>query len=125
MAVRILALFLFAIAVSGCDKFQSFLAAESWKWSAPQVAETENRGDIVCHAIDAYRAKTGKYPAQLGDLQPEYLQRIPKPTVGDKEWDYTLIDAGTDYWLHVVASEFGPSLDKTSRERWEYMDDDY
>ena len=123
MAVRIIALTLFVIAVSGCEKFRSFLAAESWKWSASRIAETKHRGDMICHAIDAYRAKTGKYPAQLGDLQPEYLQQIPQPTVGYKKWDYMLIDDGTDYWLHVVASEFGPSLDKNSSEHWKYMDE--
>jgi hypothetical protein len=123
MAVRIIAVILFAIAVSGCDKFRSFVAAESWKWSSSRIAETKRRGDVICHAIDAYRAKTGKYPAQLSDLQPEYLQQIPRPTVGYKKWVYMLIDDGTDYWLYVFASEFGPSLDKTSREHWKYMDD--
>ncbi len=34
-----------------------------------------------------------------------------------------LIDQGTNYWLYVVASEFGPSLDKSADTGWEYMDD--
>jgi hypothetical protein len=123
MAVRVIALVLCVTALSGCDKFRAFLAAESWKWSASGVVETKRRGEVVCRAIDAYRAKTGKYPAQLSDLEPQYLQQIPQPTVGYKKWNYMLIDNGTDYWLHVVASEFGPSLDKTSREHWKYGDD--
>ncbi len=124
MASRIIALVLLAMAVSGCDKFQAFLAAESWKWSASGVAETRRRGEVICHAIEAYREKTGKYPSRLEDLQPEFLREIPQPTVGHKRWDYMLIDQGTDYWLHVVASEFGPSLDKNAGEDWEYMDED-
>jgi hypothetical protein len=84
MAVRIIAVILSVVAVSGCDKFRSFLAAESWKWSASRVAETKHRGDVICHAIDAYHAKTGKYPAQPSDFQPEYLQQVPQPTVGQK-----------------------------------------
>ena len=123
MTVRVVALVLCVTAISGCDKFRHFLSKEEWKWSASRVAETKRRGDVICHAIDAYRAETGKYPAELTDLQPQYLQQIPQPTVGYKKWDYMLIDNGTDYWLHVVASEFGPSLDKTSREHWKYADD--
>jgi hypothetical protein len=127
MVVRIVAAVLLVIAVSGCDKFRdkfrSFGAAESWKWSASGVAETKRRGEIVCQAIDAYRTKTGKYPSRLEDLKPEFLREIPQPTVGHKQWDYMLIDQGTNYWLRVVASEFGPSLDKNAGGRWEYMDD--
>ena len=110
-------------AASGCEKFQHFLHAQSWKWSASGVEETKRRGEVICRAIDAYREKTGKYPSRLEDLQPEFLREIPKPTVGDKQWNYMLIDQGTNYWLHVVASEFGPSLDKNAGEHWQYMDD--
>lgn len=126
MAVRILGAILLVIVASGCDKLidkiNSVGAAESWKWSAPRVAETKRRGEIICHAIDAYRAKTGKYPSRLEDLQPGFLREIPQPTVGYKQWDYMLIDNGSDYQLKVVASEFGPSLDKTAREHWKYAD---
>ena len=121
MAARIIAVILFATVVSGCDKFRSFIAAESWKWSDSRIAETKRRGDVICHAIDTYRTKTGKYPSHLEDLQPEFLREIPQPTVGHKQWDYMLIDQGTNYWLHVVASEFGPSLDKSADTGWEYM----
>src|SRR5436190_23362198 len=100
MAVRVVALALLLTAASGCDKFQHFLHAQSWKWSSSGVAETRRRGDIICGAIDAYRAKNAKYPAQLTDLQPEFLREIPQPTVGGKAWDYMLIDQGTNYWLH-------------------------
>ena len=123
MTVRVIALVLCVTAVSGCDKFRSYIAAEPWKWSASRIEETKRRGDLICHAIDAYRTKTGKYPPHLEDLQPEFLREIPRPTVGHKQWDYMLIDQGTNYWLHVVASEFGPSLDKSAREHWKYMDD--
>ena len=123
MVLRVIALVLLVATASGCDKFQHFLHAQPWRWSASGVAETRRRGDLICGAIEAYRAKTGNYPASLRDLQPEFLRDIPQPTVGYKEWDYMLIDQGTNYWLHVVASEFGPSLDKNAGEHWQYMDD--
>lgn len=123
MAVRVLALVLSVAALSGCDRVRSFFAEQSWKWSASGVAETRRRGDIISGAIDAYRAKMGKYPAELRELQPEFLREIPQPTVGYKQWQYGLLDHGTDYWLQVVASEFGPQLGKTATRGWEYMDD--
>jgi len=122
MAVRLIALVLLLPSVSGCDRFRRFLAEQPWKWSASGIAETRRRGDIISEAIEAYRAKTGKYPAELRELQPEFLHEIPQPTVGYKQWQYGLIDQGTNYWLQVVASEFGQQLDRTSRG-WQYMDE--
>ncbi len=123
MAVRILSVILSLVAFSGCDKLRSVYAAEPWKWSASRTAETKRRGEVICHAIDAYRARSGKYPAELADLQPAFLKQIPQPTVGYKKWHYMLIDGGTDYWLKVGASEWGPQLNKTGTGGWEYMDD--
>jgi hypothetical protein len=124
MTPRPVALILCVIALSGCDKLQHFYHAEPWKWSTSGVSETRRRGDIICGAIDAYCAKTGRYPSELRELQPDFLREIPQPTVGYKRWQYELLDQGTIYWLQVVASEFGPQLDKTSdRPRWQYMDD--
>jgi hypothetical protein len=122
MAVRVLALVLAVAACSGCDRVRDFLAEQSWKWSASGVAETRRRGDIICGAIDGYRAKMGKYPVELRELQPEFLPEIPQPTVGYKQWQYEILDDGTDYWLQVLASEFGPHLGKTATRAWEYMD---
>jgi hypothetical protein len=115
MAARVIALVLLLTSTSGCDRVQRFLAEEPWKWSASGIAETRRRGDIISKAIEAYRAKTGKYPVELRELQPKFLRAIPQPTVGYKQWQYELIDQGTNYWLQVVASEFGQQLDRTSR----------
>ena len=123
MGARVVAFVLFAAALSSCERAQRLWLEEPWKWSASGVAETRRRGDAICHAIDAYRAKAGKYPSRLEDLQPAFIREIPQPTVGYKKWAYMLIDQGTNYWLHVVASEFGPQLDKNVGEHWQYMDD--
>ena len=122
MAVRVIALVLLVTAVSGCEKFQNFLLAQPWKWSASRIVETRRRGDIISGAIEAYRAKTGKYPAELKELQPDFLREIPQPTVGYKQWEYELIDRDTNYWLRVAASEFGKGLSRTS-EGWLFMDE--
>jgi len=54
---------------------------------------------------------------------PSFSARFRGRPLVTSQWDYMLIDQGTNYWLHVVASEFGPSLDKSAREHWKYMDD--
>ena len=123
MSARAIALlFVLSAASSSCEKLERLCAEQPWKWSASGIAETRRRGDIVSTAIEAYRARTGRYPATLRDLQPEFLREIPQPTVGYKEWDYLPIDQGTNYWLRVVASEFGRQLGRTS-QGWEYMDE--
>ena len=85
MARRVGIAIVFALAVIGCDR-----------WSENRVAETKRRGDIICQALEAYRAKTGNYPFELADLQPNFLRQIPQPTAGAKEWEYTVIDNGTN-----------------------------
>ena len=48
------------------------------------MAQTMHRGDIVCNAVEAYRAKTGKYPFQLADLQPDFLRIFHSPQLERK-----------------------------------------
>jgi hypothetical protein len=123
LSVRIIAAILCVTTVLGCDKFRAFLAAESWKWSPSGITETKRRGDIVCNALDAYHRKNGKYPFKLDEIRPEFLGEIPQPTTGNKQWQYSCLDDGADYWLQVSASEFGPQLDKTARQSWQYIED--
>jgi len=123
MLVRVGTLVLLLTPVSGCEKFQHFLHAEPWKWSSSGIKETKRRGEIVCHALDAYHLKNGKYPFKLEEIRPEFLREIPQPTTGNKEWEYTRLDDGADYWLQVFASEWGPQLDRTSQKGWQYTDD--
>ena len=94
------------------------------RWSKERITETTRRGDIISKAVEAYRAKTGKYPFQLSDLQPGFLRDIPKPTAGAKQWGYMVTDNGTNYWLYVVGSEWGPLLDRGADGKWRYMKGD-
>jgi len=107
---RIVIAILAVTAAVGCER-----------WSEKRVAETKQHGDIVCQAVEAYRVKTGKYPFQLADLQPEFLREIPLPTAGAKQWGYEVIDQGTNYWLYVVGSERGPILDRSADGTWQFM----
>jgi hypothetical protein len=44
--------------------------AGSYKWSERQVAEPNGVAMLFDGPIEAYRAKTGKYPFVLKELQP-------------------------------------------------------
>ncbi|HEY2680536.1 MAG TPA: hypothetical protein VGI59_04370, partial [Candidatus Udaeobacter sp.] len=41
---------------------------------------------------------------------------IPRPACGDKQWEYTVIDDGTNYYLQVLTSESGPILGEHPRK---------
>jgi hypothetical protein len=99
-----------AVSVSSCNR-----------WSDARISETKRRGDIISHALEAYHAKKGQYPFGLNELRPEFLSEIPQPTAGEKAWDYNRIPETDDYWLAVVASEFGTNLIRSKRE-WTLLD---
>jgi hypothetical protein len=94
------------------------------RWSDGRVAETKRRGDAICHSIEAYRARCGTLPHDLSQLQPALLREIPQPTAGDRKWEYSVIDDGSDYYLQVVGSEWGPILGRRSKPQWDYLPGD-
>lgn len=90
-------------------------------WSETRVVETKRRGDIVCRALNAYRARNGKFPNDLKDLQPQFLSDIPLPTVGKRGWTYETYQSGQSYNLSVgIRQESEPLLQTQSAERWSY-----
>jgi hypothetical protein len=109
MSPRVLVALLPLILLAGCDR-----------WSEARITESKRRGDVVCRAIEAFHVRTGKFPNQLAQLQPDFLQEVPQPTAGYRTWDYSVIDGGSSYHLQVVDSEFGPILQAVAG-RWEYL----
>jgi hypothetical protein len=110
MRSRVVLSLLLLVSFTGCDK-----------WSDARVAETKRRGDIICHAIAAFQGRSGRLPAQLKDLQPDYLSDIPQPTAGSERWEYLVIDNGTNYNLQVLTSEHDPILQRQASGNWDYM----
>jgi hypothetical protein len=97
------------------------LLAGCGDWSDAHVAETKRRGDIVCRAIEAYRARTGKVPHDLKQLQPDFLAEVPQPTVGKRAWTYETYQSGQSYNLSVaIRRESEPLLQTQSPESWSY-----
>jgi len=80
-------------------------------WSDADVAITKNHGDVVRHALQQYRDRMGSYPKDLQSLIPDYLDKIPEPTVGKKMWRYKTYQQHSDYLLSVVPrSDSEPEL---------------
>ncbi len=81
------------------------------KWSDADVARTKDHGDIVRHALQQYRDRMNSYPSDLQSLIPDYLDKIPGPTVGKKIWAYKTYQQRSDYLLSVVTrSESEPEM---------------
>lgn len=88
------------------------LFASCDNWSDAQVAETKRRGDIVCRAIEAYRARNSKVPSDLKKPQPDFLREIPQPTVGKLAWTYETYQSGSPT---IFQSRFGESRSRYFR----------
>jgi hypothetical protein len=75
----------------------------------------------VCRALEAYRARIGKLPADLKQLQPDFLAEIPQPTVGKRAWTYETYQGGQSYNLSVaIRRDSEPLLQTQSVENWSY-----
>jgi hypothetical protein len=57
-------------------------------WSKSALDQTEMDGDKVISALKHYRADENKYPPQLEQLVPKYIDKIPAPLVGNRTWQY-------------------------------------
>jgi hypothetical protein len=91
------------------------------RWTNSQVTETKRRGEIVRHALDQYRDRTGAYPSTLNLLVPAEIRAIPKPTLGERDWNYEVFGGGTSYVLSVkIRSESEPLLQATSESGWTF-----
>ncbi len=44
-----------------------------------QLIISRERGDTIINAVEQYKNDNGEYPEKLSDLQPHYLENIPKP----------------------------------------------
>jgi hypothetical protein len=59
-------------------------------------AVTETRAARIQAAVERFRAETGRYPVELGELIPRELWWIPKPMIfRGEEWCY---QGGSDYY---------------------------
>lgn len=85
--------------------------------------KSEARGNIVVEALEKYKEDSAFYPKELSVLVPQYLNAIPKPTIGilsQQEFHYTSYEfRGEDsYGLSFLRPFFSSSSYSPSRRKW-------
>lgn len=59
--------------------------------------------DEISLALEAFRGAKGDYPAGLGELVPEFLEKLPLDRFNDRPYSYTIAPGG--YWLYGVGRD--------------------
>jgi hypothetical protein len=96
----IAALVLCAVLVGGLAFVEVPGFGSPWQWMTTQpftkerVEESKAIAGGIIQALERRRAAEGAYPDDLSDLVPRYLERIPLPTAGCREWEYRLEEKG-------------------------------
>jgi hypothetical protein len=66
------------------------LAYRNAVWTVPNIEESRRRGERIAEALLECQDKTGRLPSSLEGLVPKFLDRIPEPVAGLREWEYQL-----------------------------------
>ena len=69
-----------------------------WGWTEGNVRRSMASGDLLISKLYLFRERNGKFPNALTDLVPDYIDSLPLPSAGGKEWDYTVKD-GKSFFL--------------------------
>ncbi len=65
----------------------------------PKAGAPFTNGEVIIHAIEAFRDTNSRLPDGLEDLSPQYLGRIPSSGWGTGRWVYSRDGAGNGYIL--------------------------
>ena len=70
-------------------------------WIIPPDGDMKEAAGPVIEALNAYHGKTGRYPATINDLVPEYLSAAPgcRPGKAQPRMFYRLSSEGDEYTL--------------------------
>jgi len=85
------------------------------------VSEVKKQGNNIIQAIEKYEEDNGTLPNSLNDLTPKYMNTIPTPRWGNKEWKYHNKN-GTEYGLNVSKGkhEYPIIFYESSSASWGY-----
>ena len=122
--VRLLRLLGWFFTLAGCSVIL-FAGCSDWfaDWSGEAVAESQQHGNQIVTALEAYKADHGVYPQDLGELVPKYLREIPPPVAGDRQWGYLPGDVGERFDLTVTGpTENDPIMGYHSPSKKWWMD---
>lgn len=76
-----------------------FLYVNVYALDAASYQQGQSRASDVLAALQTYKSATGKYPATLEDLVPQYLLQIPRPA-RHYEYKYLICRQGAGYLLY-------------------------
>lgn len=86
-----------------------------------EIAGIHQDGAQLITALDAFRTSENKYPAQLAELAPQYLDRVPEK-IGGRSFSYSVNDKGK-YNLRIASPSGGAYSGGCSyaevEERWQ------
>ena len=57
-------------------------------WTRAAIGDSQAKGERIMDAIAAYVAAEGEPPASLDALVPDYLEHVPMPSAGNRQWSY-------------------------------------
>jgi len=77
MAAVLTMLLMVAVMLSSCES-----------WSASSIEESKKRAEPIIVALEEYFSVHGTFPKRLEDLVPEYIEELPPPTAGTRQWRY-------------------------------------
>lgn len=60
-----------------------------WLWTNNKIKDSTKKGDLIILKINLFYEMHGRYPYQLTELVPEYIDTLPLPSAGAKQWNYS------------------------------------
>lgn len=108
---------------SGLATRNSTLGRHFLDWLPHDVAASQERGNEVVAAIEAFHAANGVYPVGLEDLMPEFIDGLPVPVAGERCWRYVTDRAGSEYVLSFAFDSFQYPICTYSSERPGWKED--
>lgn len=86
------------------------LLAASWTGCSTGVSDSDRESTIrigrqLVEGVSKFHRDNERFPRDLEELVPLYLERLPKAP-GSKKWEYNVIRNGSDFEISV---KFGPA----------------
>jgi len=121
IVIAVVLIFISAVLLFGYHSFYfHMLEAKREQTGAPF-----EKGNIIIAALTKYKSEEGKYPENLQELVPKYLNPVPDPDWGTNEWFYVYEKKYAAFYLEVQYSKSTYASHHyysaaTSKENWSY-----
>jgi hypothetical protein len=64
-------------------------AAIFWGWTEGNIKRSISTGDRLIANLYLFHERNGKFPNELTELIPDYIDSLPLPSAGGKQWEYS------------------------------------